>query len=212
MPRKFTKDASAPASRSSSKRPAQDTPTRQSKRARASARKSYVEPDSDDDEQSVKKSPAPSNEDEVSEASDFDEAGDVEPSSESELEDAPSSDEEVKPKKSGGKKSLPFHSKKGKEEELWKSGAKLAPGTQVIIKKPKARDAGDTPYTDGTLHSNTMLFLKDLAKNNDRTWLKCKLRHPSHMQSTVSLLLPSIDASTSAAMVGLCTRKPRITL
>jgi hypothetical protein len=187
MPRKLTKDASASASRSSSKRPAQDTPTRQSKRARATARKSYVEPDSDDDEQPVKKSPAPSNEDDLSEASDFDEAGDGEPSSESEPEEAPSSDEDVKPKKSAGKKSLPLHSKKGKEEELWKSGAKLAPGTQVIIKKPKARDAGDTPYNDETLHPNTMLFLKDLAKNNDRTWLKCKLQHPSYAQQQYPL-------------------------
>jgi hypothetical protein len=61
--------------------------------------------------------------------------------------------------------------------ELWRPGVKtgLGPGTQVVIKKPKARDAGSTPYTDNTIHPNTMLFLKDLAANNDRQWLKSEL-------------------------------------
>lgn len=35
-----------------------------------------------------------------------------------------------------------------------------------------ARDPGDTPYQDHTLHPNTMLFLKDLKENNSRDWLK----------------------------------------
>jgi hypothetical protein len=201
MPRKLTKSASASASRSSSKRPAQDTPTRQSKRARATARKSYTEPDSEGDEESTKKYQGASDDESVHEASDFEEPGDGDLSSESEHEEAPTSDEDVKPKKAGSrvqatKKSLPLHSKRGDEKELWKSGAKLAPGTQLIIKKPKARgkdirvriycetytdfisniaEAGDTPYTDETVHPNTMLFLKDLAANNDRQWLKCRL-------------------------------------
>src|SRR5215469_5435348 len=61
-------------------------------------------------------------------------------------------------------------------KDLSKPGVKtgLGPGTQVIIKKPKARDAGDTPYSDETIHPNTMLFLKDLAANNNRQWLKSK--------------------------------------
>ncbi|KAL5341484.1 hypothetical protein BJX70DRAFT_386755 [Aspergillus crustosus] len=60
------------------------------------------------------------------------------------------------------------------KDELWREGVKtgLGPGKEVFIKKPKARDPGDVPYTDETLHPNTMLFLKDLAKNNDRQWLK----------------------------------------
>jgi hypothetical protein len=60
------------------------------------------------------------------------------------------------------------------KSELWRPGVPTGsePGTQVIIKKPKARDAGKTPYTDSTIHPNTMLFLKDLAANNDRGWLK----------------------------------------
>ncbi|KAL4744382.1 hypothetical protein BDW72DRAFT_93097 [Aspergillus terricola var. indicus] len=60
------------------------------------------------------------------------------------------------------------------KKELWREGVKtgLGPGKEVFIKKPKARDPGDVPYTDDTLHPNTMLFLKDLAKNNERQWLK----------------------------------------
>jgi hypothetical protein len=178
MPRKFTKDASASASRSSSKRPAQDTPSRQSKRAKATARKSYAEPDTDDDDEATKKAPGTTDEDDVSEASDLEDPSDADPSSESEHEEA-TSDEDAKPNRSttrgkAANKGIPLRKKQGDEKELWKPGAKLVPGTQLIIKKPKARDAGDTPYTDETIHPNTMLFLKDLAANNDRQWLKCK--------------------------------------
>ncbi|KAL4870451.1 hypothetical protein BDV12DRAFT_165970 [Aspergillus spectabilis] len=65
-------------------------------------------------------------------------------------------------------------SESSEKEELWREGVKtgLGPGKEVFIKKPKARDPGDTPYKDETLHPNTMLFLADLAKNNDRQWLK----------------------------------------
>lgn len=207
MPRKLTKDASASASTSSSKRPAQDTPTRQSKRARAIVRKSYAEPDSDDDDQSRMKTSVPFDEDDVSDASDFEEAGEDVATSESEHEEASASDEDVKPKKVAGKKSLPLHSKKGGEQELWKTGAKLAPGTQLIIKKPKARDAGNTPYTDETVHPNTMLFLEDLAKNNDRTWLKCKLQYPSCAQKLEGHGQPSNFGSIPTATAVLCRRK-----
>lgn len=58
--------------------------------------------------------------------------------------------------------------------ELWREGVKtgLGPGQQVIIKKPKARPAGKVPYSDDTIHPNTLLFLKDLKGNNNREWLK----------------------------------------
>ncbi|KAF7182661.1 hypothetical protein CNMCM7691_002322 [Aspergillus felis] len=61
-----------------------------------------------------------------------------------------------------------------KDKELWREGVStgLGPGKEVFIKKPKARDPGDIPYQDDTLHPNTMLFLQDLAKHNDRQWLK----------------------------------------
>jgi len=66
-----------------------------------------------------------------------------------------------------------------KGKELWRSGVKtgLGPGKQVIIAKPKARPAGKTPYTDDSIHPNTMLFLSDLARNNDREWLKSTSQH-----------------------------------
>ncbi|OQD63955.1 hypothetical protein PENPOL_c008G00862 [Penicillium polonicum] len=61
-----------------------------------------------------------------------------------------------------------------KGKELWREGVRvgLEPGQEVIIAKPKARDAGKTPYQDETLHPNTKLFLIDIASNNDRQWLK----------------------------------------
>ena len=150
MPRKAATSASVSASRSSSKRPAQDTPSRQSKRTRATARRSYAEPATDDDEDGTNKVTATSDEAELSEASGFEDPSEGSPTSESE-QDESGSDEDTKPNRGrSAKKNLPLHRKHADEKELWKQGAKLAPGTQLIIKKPKARDAGDTPYTDGT--------------------------------------------------------------
>ncbi len=63
-----------------------------------------------------------------------------------------------------------------KENDLLRPGVKtgLGPGTEVVIKKPKARSAGKTPYRDDTIHPNTILFLEDLKANNERQWLKSK--------------------------------------
>ena len=63
-----------------------------------------------------------------------------------------------------------------KENDLLRPGVKagLGPGTEVVIKKPKARSAGKIPYRDETIHPNTLLFLEDLKANNDRQWLKSK--------------------------------------
>lgn len=98
-------------------------------------------------------------------------------------DDVPSealSEDEQRPQKrrapatSKATKSAPTSDSKGKE--LWRQGVStgLAPGTQIIIKKPKPRTPGKTPYSDITIHPNTMLFLKDLKANNDREWLKSK--------------------------------------
>lgn len=67
--------------------------------------------------------------------------------------------------------------------DVSKPGTKtgLGPGTQVIIKKPRARSPGKIPYTDETIHPNTMLFLTDLAKNNDRQWLKRTFSRPERL-------------------------------
>lgn len=100
------------------------------------------------------------------------------PGSESELssEDDISDEEEPKRKrKTTTKKATQTAPTKGKQgNELWRQGVRtgLAPGTQVIIKKPKPRAAGKTSYADSTLHPNTLLFLEDLKINNDREWLK----------------------------------------
>ncbi|KAI9828305.1 MAG: hypothetical protein M1832_002733 [Thelocarpon impressellum] len=88
------------------------------------------------------------------------------------------SEDHPKPKAQSRQRQGQKEKKKEKEEEkgqeVWRSGVKtgLGPGKQVVIKIPKARAAGATPYEPHTLHPNTMLFLGDLAKNNDREWLQ----------------------------------------
>ena len=64
--------------------------------------------------------------------------------------------------------------KKERGEELWRPGVKtgLAPGEEMWIPLPKAREAGKMPYQDHTIHPNTMAFLGELKENNDREWLK----------------------------------------
>ena len=59
-----------------------------------------------------------------------------------------------------------------KQAELWREGAKVDVEGEVFIKLPKARGPGKIPYADETLHPNTLLFLGDLKRNNQRTWLK----------------------------------------
>ena len=134
MPRKPTKNNLASASRSSSKRPAPEPPARQSKRAKATTRKSYVEPGTDTDEAGddyKRVAVSSADEDDVA-ASDYEEHSNKDPSSESEDEGIASDDDvEVTPR--GRLAKTP--SKHVDEKELWKPGAKLAPGTKLIIKK-----------------------------------------------------------------------------
>ncbi|KAK3627255.1 hypothetical protein LTR56_019355, partial [Elasticomyces elasticus] len=103
-------------------------------------------------------------------ASEFDEDPGVEESSDAEEKDDYDSEEETKSRSKprtlkGPKTTVAQRSKTGES-------AVLEPGTQVIIKKLKARPAGKTPYSDDKIHPNTLLFLKDLAANNNREWLK----------------------------------------
>ncbi|CAD0111046.1 unnamed protein product [Aureobasidium uvarum] len=135
---------------------------------RAATRSKYFEPDTE-------------NESEGEEApEDGSSSAVVETEDESDVSsDALSEDEERPPKRrapasSKAAESAPTSGSKGKE--LWRQGVStgLAPGTQIVIKKPKPRTPGGTPYSDVTIHPNTMLFLKDLKANNDREWLKSK--------------------------------------
>lgn len=80
-----------------------------------------------------------------------------------------------------------------KGKELWREGVRtgLGPGKQVFIKKPKARDPGETPYQNYTIHPNTMLFLQDLKENNERQWLK-GINHDSRIQyANENILTPT---------------------
>ncbi|GAB7352586.1 hypothetical protein MBLNU459_g2968t1 [Dothideomycetes sp. NU459] len=90
--------------------------------------------------------------------------------------DETSDEEQPKRKQKRAQKnlSLTASSKAKQGNELWRQNVRtgLAPGTQLVIKKPKARAAGKTPYQDGSIHPNTLLFLGDLKSNNDREWLK----------------------------------------
>jgi hypothetical protein len=191
MARKSANLTSPSVPRSSSKRaaPEKQTSSRQSKRAKVTTAK-YSELESDD---------APDDTQDVN-ASDFEDDSSKEPTSES--SDDETGDDDVKPKKGAprgrtAQRALPMHGKRADEKDLWKSGAKLPPGTQLIIKKPKARDAGQTPYTDSTIHPNTMLFLEDLAANNERQWLKCTCEDPC-MQCPI-LYLCQLSYVTMAA-------------
>ncbi|KEF61887.1 uncharacterized protein A1O9_03459 [Exophiala aquamarina CBS 119918] len=73
----------------------------------------------------------------------------------------------------GGIKSA-LTSARNEATELWRPGIStgLGPGKQVFIEKPKPRGDGGIKYEPTKIHPNTMEFLKDLRKNNDREWLK----------------------------------------
>jgi hypothetical protein len=105
------------------------------------------------------------------------------------------SEENVEPKAKGRGRSnqkatsSSIKNRASSKQELEKDGSTTGygPGTQVIIKKPKARTAGSTPYSDETIHPNTFLFLNDLKSHNDRAWLKSML-------SSLSLNIPWLSS------------------
>lgn len=104
-----------------------------------------------------------------------------------ETEDDFDSEADVKPKKKPKRKSagaagvVPAVVEGGKA--LWREGVKagLGPGKAVFIEKPKPRSDGGVKYVPGRIHPNTMAFLADLKKNNDREWLK--MHDPDYRQS-----------------------------
>lgn len=125
-------------------------------------------------------------------ASDFEDVDDEEEEedvSEAESEEfsdeAPNSKRRISGARSRGAQSTPPSHKKvtsrtvPKSKDLLKPGTKtgLEPGVQVIMKKPKARSAGTTPYTDDSIHPNTLWFLGELGANNNRPWLKSEFAY-----------------------------------
>ena len=183
------------------------TPLRQSKRAasgtssvsKTTPKKSeYFEQESEHSE--------PDSESGADDASDFDdEASSSLPSeTEEDSEDAYDTDEHPKRRRSGGGRAKPVpkpepasvRNGKLKGGELWREGAKIdaAPGEEVYIALPKARGPGSTPYRDDALHPNTMLFLGDLKKNNNRPWLKA---HDPDFRQAQRDFASFVDAITS---------------
>lgn len=123
-----------------------------------------------------------------------------------EEEDDDDSEEEVKARKSnkkkrpsggGGKSTLATVIDKGKE--LWRQGVStgLGPGKQVFIEKPKPRGDGGIKYQPEKIHPNTMEFLKDLKKNNDREWLKCRCHIGGYLIAT--MMLDKADSSSTSS-------------
>ena len=68
-------------------------------------------------------------------------------------------------------------------KNLWREGVKtgLGPGKSVFIAKPKPKSDGGVKYAPERIHPNTIEFLRDLKKNNDREWLK--MHDPDYRQS-----------------------------
>lgn len=131
---------------------------------------SAPEDDGDDD-------PASAAEEDLSEFGSAPESDDAEDDEDDEEEYESEVEQPKSRRKSASAKIMAASSKKKSGGELWREGVKtgLGPGQEVIIKKPKARPAGKVPYSDETIHPNTILFLKDLKENNNREWLKSEL-------------------------------------
>lgn len=102
------------------------------------------------------------------------------------------SEEESKPRKWRGRPAKVNSAQRtmsgSASENLWREGVKtgLGPGRAVFIAKPKPRPDGGIKYVPDQVHPNTMEFLKDLRKNNDREWLKSL--SPSNLRSDCKLI------------------------
>ena len=116
-------------------------------------------------------------------------------SSESDFEDGDSSGSEFQSTKgltNSNKKAKLDLSSEAEESELDSSSDdESKPPRTIIIPLPKAREEGDTPYEDGRIHENTMLFLKDLKTHNNREWMRCippvsRTEHFSNIPHTVN--------------------------
>ncbi|KAK5175235.1 uncharacterized protein LTR77_000372 [Saxophila tyrrhenica] len=185
MPRKSQRISSGSAATSKHKRAASSTlPTEVgSKRTKATPTKSQYfaaggtgdEASTGNEESGLEEPLSSEDEDVASEFGQSDQQSASEDQDDENDYDSASDEAPKKRSKGTGSKSKASATVTGKKGgELWRQGVKagLGPGTQVVIKKPRARPAGNTPYQDDAIHPNTFLFLKDLKRNNDREWLK----------------------------------------
>lgn len=147
----------------------------ESKRAKPNAAKQRKSKDVSDDEGSEHQQNSSSEQSDLSsyEDEDIKSESDEDPSSEPEEEDSDAPKKKRRVSQAGTSASTKA-SKVLKKEAQRAGTTGLGPGTQVISKRPRARSPGDTPYQDDRIHMNTLLFLGDLGKNNNREWLKCK--------------------------------------
>ncbi|SMR52123.1 unnamed protein product [Zymoseptoria tritici ST99CH_3D1] len=138
--------------------------TKKPKKQLSTPKKSqYFEPDSEADELAEDDSPSPVEND----SSEFGEDAAV-----SEASDSPEDDEdEYDSHADSAPKKRRMSAKSTPNSVRAPAGENYKPGV-TIIKKPKARPAGNVKYADETIHPNTLLFLKDLKANNNRPWLK----------------------------------------
>lgn len=168
-----------------------------SKRAKPNSVPKRKSKDASDDEGSEHQQSSSSQQSDLSSYDDEDvksESEEEEPSSVSEEEDSDVPKKKRRVSQAGTSASKKASKATNKEaQRAGKTG--LGPGTQVISKRPRARSPGDTPYQDDRIHMNTLLFLGDLGKNNNREWLKCKLdRFVEPGRSSTSLTFTQYSA------------------
>lgn len=202
MPRRASSQITSTSLKRADPQPSAVTPSRRSKRIKSSPitpntgskttpkKSKYFEQDSDLSEaESEIANEASGYEDEDESASAVSSPPESEGEDEDEDEEYTSTEEApIKKRRKSGRKSnggggVIAISKPMKGQELWRPGVKttLAPGEELFIKLPKAREAGKTPYQDDTIHPNTFAFLGDLKENNDREWLKGKFHSQAHI-------------------------------
>lgn len=174
--------------------------TKKPKKQLSTPKKSqYFEPDSEADELAEDDSPSPVEND----SSEFGEDAAV-----SEASDSPEDDEdEYDSHADSAPKKRRMSAKSTPNSVRAPAGENYKPGV-TIIKKPKARPAGNVKYADETIHPNTLLFLKDLKANNNRPWLKCELSlRPSICLSCMCLkviTLCSVVMQQTTRSSGIC--------
>jgi hypothetical protein len=103
-------------------------------------------------------------------------------SSESDFEHDDSSASDFKTTKTSNKnkRTRKHDSTEPEDGENEDSDDESQPPKVTIIPLPKAREAGDVPYEDHKIHENTMLFLGDLKRNNNREWMRCSYAPTTH--------------------------------